>query len=34
MISKKLYYKRMEDENGMDIDNIENTPPKLSYEAS
>ena len=33
MILKELYYKRMEDENSMDIDNIKNTPPKLSYEA-
>ena len=27
IISKEPYYKRMEDENGMDIDDIENTPP-------
>jgi len=26
-ISKEPYYKRMKDENGMDINNIENTPP-------
>ena len=25
-ILKELYYKRMEDENGMDIDDIKNTP--------
>ena len=29
MISKELYYKKMEDENGMDIDNIENTPSQV-----
>jgi len=29
MISKEPYYKKMEDENGMDIDNIENTPPQV-----
>jgi len=26
-ISKELYYKRMEDENSMDINDIKNTPP-------
>ena len=33
-ILKELYYKKMEDENGIDIDDIKNTPPKLFYEAS
>jgi len=34
MISSKPYHQRMEENNGMDIDNIDNTSSELSYEVS
>jgi len=34
MTSSKLYHQRMEENNSIDIDNINNTPSKLSYEVS
>ena len=34
IISSKPYHQRMEENNSMDIDDINNTPSELSYEAS
>jgi len=34
MTSSKLYHQRMKENNSMDVNYIDNTPSKLSYEAS
>jgi len=34
MMSSRPYYEKMEQNNNMDVDNNNNTPSELSYEAS